>query len=93
VVEGAEPVGEASGLLDDEVDRFGAAVADLVDLEPGQDVLLLSPYGPSESGDLGDRAGRDRGDDLLCDCLAAGGVGGLVHRPELLVAVPSGGHA
>jgi hypothetical protein len=30
VVERSEAVGEASGLLDDQVDRFGAAVADLV---------------------------------------------------------------
>jgi hypothetical protein len=35
VVEGCEAVGQASDLLDDQVDGLGAAAADLVGVEPG----------------------------------------------------------
>src|SRR6476469_5491286 len=35
VLEGAQAVGEASGLLDEQVDGLGAAVGDAVGLEPG----------------------------------------------------------
>jgi hypothetical protein len=38
VRERPEAVRQPAGLLDDEVDRFGAAVADAVGVEPGQDV-------------------------------------------------------
>src|SRR5665648_549090 len=38
VVEGPEAVGQAAGLLDDQVDGLGAAVADAVGLEVGQDL-------------------------------------------------------
>jgi hypothetical protein len=39
----AEAVGEAPDFLDDEVDRFGAAVADPVGVERGQNVVLPRP--------------------------------------------------
>ena len=49
---------------------------------------LPGSQGSAEAGDLGDRAGRERGDDLLGDAPALGRVGGLVDRAELLVALP-----
>jgi hypothetical protein len=49
-------VGEASGLLDEQVDRFGAPVEDAVAVEPGQTVLAPHLQGPAE-------AVRERADD------------------------------
>jgi hypothetical protein len=42
VVKGSEAVGESAGLLDEEVDGLGAAVADPVGVESGEHVVLLS---------------------------------------------------
>lgn len=41
--------------------------------------------GPAEAGDLGDRAVRERGDDLLGQPAALDRAGGLADRAQLLV--------
>ena len=56
VNEGAEAVGEGAGLLDDQVDRFGAAVGDPTGVEVGQDLRSPGPQCPAEAADLADRA-------------------------------------
>jgi hypothetical protein len=81
-MEGAEAVGEASGLLDDEVDGLGSAVGDAVGLEPGQDMLAAHPESSAQTSDFGDRAVVERADDMLGDRLALGGRRGLVHRSQ-----------
>lgn len=53
VGEVAEAVRESAGLLDDEVDRLGAAVADAVGVEVGQELVPPGAEGAAESGDLG----------------------------------------
>jgi len=65
VVEVAKPWGEASDLLDDEVDGFGAAVGDAGGVEAGQYPLFPSPQGAAEPGDLGDRSAGGAGDSRL----------------------------
>jgi hypothetical protein len=67
VLEGSEAVSQPAGFLDDEVDGFGAAVADPLGVEPGEDMLTPLFEGAPESGDLRDGAGRERGDDMLGD--------------------------
>jgi hypothetical protein len=91
VLEGAEAVGQASGLLDEEVDGFGAAVGDAVGLEAGQDVLAPHPESAAETSDFGDRALVEGVVDPFGDPLAVGGRRGLVHGAELLVGVPGQG--
>jgi len=91
MAEAPEPVCEASGLLDEQVDRFGAAVGDLVSGEVGQYLAAPGPEGPAESGDLGDRAGRERSDDLFGQPTAVVPGRCVVVRAESLVAVPGGG--
>ena len=85
----AVAVGEAAGLLDEQVDRFGAAVGQSGGVEVGQHLRAPGPQGPAESGDLGDWAAGEAGDDLLgqrppCDRWAGAGVDGA----QLLVAGP-----
>jgi hypothetical protein len=53
-------VGQAAGLLDEQVDRFGSAVGHAVGSEVGEHLLAPAAQGAAESGDLGDRAGRER---------------------------------
>ena len=90
--EGPEPVCKASGLLDDQVDGFGAAVGDAVGLEVGQDLGPPGAQGAAEACDFGDRAGV-QGRDQLGGDLRAGRRGGLVvDRAQPLVAAPGDGH-
>jgi hypothetical protein len=70
-------VGQAASLLDEQVDGFGAAVADLVGVEPSQHVASPLSQRASEPGNLGQWAGRERGDDLLGDASAVDGAGGF----------------
>jgi len=74
MLEVLEAVGKAAGLLDDEVDRLGAAVGDAMGLEPGQDVFAPHLQGPPQPGDLGDRAVMEGADGLLRIALPAAGV-------------------
>ena len=67
MVKVSEAVGEPADLLDDQVDGFGAAVGDAAGVEVGQHLLAPGLQGAAEPGDLGDRAGREAGDDLLGD--------------------------
>ena len=48
---------EASGLVDDEVERVGAAVVDAAGGDEGQDLVSPLSKGSAEAGDLGDGAG------------------------------------
>ena len=82
-----EPVGEASDLFDDQVDGFGAAVGDAMGIEVGQYLLAPGLEGATQSGDFGDRAGREAGDHFLRDPAALSG-GGVVDGAELLIALP-----
>lgn len=50
-----ESVGEATDFFDDEVDGFGAAVADAVGVEVGQDLAFPGAESAAEPGDLWDR--------------------------------------
>jgi hypothetical protein len=85
-------VGRASGLLDDQVDGLGAAVAHAVGVEVGQDLSPPGPQGPPESGDLGDRAGGEGRDDLLGEPRSLGRCPGVIDRAQLPVAGPRDPH-
>jgi hypothetical protein len=52
-----ESVGEATDFFDDQVDGFGAAVADAAGVEVGQDLAFPGAESAAEPGDLGDRTG------------------------------------
>src|SRR4051794_6078085 len=67
VVGVAEAAGDAAVELDDAVHGFGAAVVGPAGGEVGQELVLPGPQGPAQAGDLGDRAGRERSDDLFRD--------------------------
>src|SRR5450830_1262681 len=69
-------------------DRLGAAVAGPLGREVAQVGVLPLAQGPPEPGDLGDRAGGERRDDLLGDLLPGGQVTGGVGGADLLVALP-----
>jgi hypothetical protein len=81
-VEPAVALGEPAGLLDEQVDRLGAAVAQAAGVEVGKDVSAPGGQGTTEPGDLGDGAGRQAGDDLL-EC-PAGVAAGSQHRQARL---------
>ena len=63
----SEAVGEAADLFDDQVDGFCAAVGDAAGVEVGEHLLPPGLEGAAEPSHLGDRAGREAGDDLLRD--------------------------
>ena len=73
--------------LDDPV-GLGAAVGGPFGGEVAQVGGLPLPQGAPEPGDLADRAGRERGHDLLGDLLPGGQVGRGVGGADLLVALP-----
>lgn len=82
-------MGEPLGLLDEHVDGLGAAVAQPVGGEVGEDLSPPGAQGPSQPGDLGERAGREAGDDLLGQRSAlAQAAGARLDGAELLVAGP-----
>jgi len=74
--------------FDQAVDGFGAAVAGAAGVEVGLERRVPLPERPAESLDLGDRAGRERGEDLLGDSASLGQVLALVGVTELLGALP-----
>jgi hypothetical protein len=74
--------------LDDAVDRFGAAVVGPAGGEVGQELLLPGTQGATQAGDLGDRAGVERVDDLDRDRPPLIEFLGVVGRSELLLAAP-----
>jgi hypothetical protein len=84
----AETAGNAAVELDEAVDRFGAAVVGTAGVEVGQERFAPLLEGLCESLDLGDRAGRQRGDDLLGDPPAIDRVLGLVRGGQPLGAQP-----
>src|SRR5665647_2047715 len=67
---------------------LGAAVVGPLGGEVAQVGVLPLPQGLAQAGDLGDRAGRERGQDLLGDLLPGGQVGRGVGGADLLVALP-----
>ena len=73
----AEASGDAAGEFDQSVDGLGAAVVGAAGGEVAEERVAPLVEGPAEAGDLGDRAGRERGEDLL-RVPPAGGVAGLV---------------
>ena len=84
-------MGQTPGLLDDEVDGFCSAVADAVGVEVGEDLGPPGAQGPSEACDLRDRAGVQRGDDVLGQTASTGRSGLVVDRSQPLVALPAQG--
>jgi hypothetical protein len=91
-VAAAEAAGDAAVEFDESVDGFGAAVAGAAGAEVGQERRPPLGEGLAESFDLGDRAGREDGEDLLGDPAAVAEVGGLVGRAEQLGALPGDVH-
>jgi hypothetical protein len=86
VVEGSEAVGQAAGLLDEQIDGLGAAVADLVVSKRANTWLRHCRAVRRSRATFGDRAGGERGNDLLGDLPALGRAGGSVQGSQLLVA-------
>jgi hypothetical protein len=82
-----ESVGEPANLLDDEVDRFGAAVADAVCVEVDQDLGFPGAEGAAQPGNLRNGAGMEAVQDLDRDLPALGRYG-VVDGAQLLVALP-----
>lgn len=74
--------------FDEAVNRFGAAVAGSAGVEVREESLPPPLQRAAEAGDLGDRASRERGEDLLGDLAALGGLGVPVGGAELLGARP-----
>ena len=55
MIKGFESVGEPANLFDDQVDGLGAAVADAVGVEVGQDLCFPCAESAAQPGDFGDR--------------------------------------
>src|SRR3954470_2480673 len=91
VVAVAEAAGDAAVEFDESVDGFGAAVAGAGGVEVGQERGPPAAQGLAEPGDLGDRAGRERRDDLLGESTAGRWGRCVVDGPDLLGAVPGEG--
>lgn len=83
----AAAAGETAVQLDD-AHGFGAAVVRTVGAEAGQERLPPAAQGPSQPGDLTDRAGVERVEDLLGAPASVGGVLGTVGRAQVLRAAP-----
>ena len=88
VVVVAEAAGDAAGEFDEPVDGLGAAVAGPACVPVRQERVGPLAEGAAEAGDLGDRAARERGEDLLGDLAAGGQVGMPVRVAQLLRALP-----
>ena len=63
--------------FDEPVDGFGAAVARAVGVEVAEELGAPLLQGAAQAGDLGDRARRERGEDLLSDLDSAPWSGGV----------------
>lgn len=68
MLKGAEAVGQASGLLDEQIDCFGAAVGDAMGLEPGEDVRLPHLQSSAEAADLG--IGQSGNESMTCSAIS-----------------------
>ena len=95
-VEGTKHVqvgsGDAAVEFDEAVDGFGAAVVRAASVEVAQERVTPLSQGLAESGDLGDRAGGESGQDPLGELPAGGRVGGVVHGSDALGALPCDVH-
>jgi hypothetical protein len=80
-----ESVGEPANLFDDQVDGLGAAVADAVGIEVGQDLCFPCAESAAQPGDFGDRAAVEAVEHLDRD-LAALRRGGVVDGAQLNTA-------
>jgi hypothetical protein len=74
--------------FDEAVDRFGSAVAGSAGVEVGQECFPPSGEGLAQAFDLRDRAGGERGEDLLGEFLSFAEVVGSVGGAQLLGAPP-----
>ena len=59
VIKVFESVGQSTDFFDDQVDGFGAAVADAVGVEVGQDLAFPGAESAAEPGDFWDRTGME----------------------------------
>jgi hypothetical protein len=59
VIDVFESVGQSADFFDDQVDGFGAAVADAVGVEVGQDLAFPGTKGAAQSGNLRYRTGME----------------------------------
>ena len=82
-----EPTGDAAGELDQPVDALGSAVVGTAGGEVAQERGSPLVQSAAETGDLWDRARRERGEDLLCDPAAVGGTRLVVDRAQLVGVV------
>ena len=86
MLEVPEPTGNTAAELDDPVDGLRAAVARAVGIEVGQERGLPASQGLSEPGDLGNRAGRQRGDEFFGKLASSCRRGLVEHVPKVLSA-------
>jgi hypothetical protein len=70
VIKSLNPVGEPANLFDDQVDGLGAAVADAVGVEVGQDLCFPCAESAAQPGDFGDRAAVEAVEHLDRDLAA-----------------------
>ena len=82
-------MGDAAVELDEALDGFGAAVGGTVGVAVAEGRCAPLAQRLPEAGDLGDRLGRQGGEDLLGE-EAAGGVAGLVVGRADLLGAPGG---
>jgi hypothetical protein len=83
-----ESVGDPADLLDDQVDRFSAAIADAVGVEVGQHLGSPGAEGTAQPGDLRNGAGVEAIQDLIAICRPLAGYC-MVDGAQLLVALPA----
>ena len=86
MLEVAEAAGDAAAEFDDPVDGLGTTVARAVGVEVGQERGLPASQGLSEPGDLGNRAGRQRGDEFFGKLASSCRRGLVEHVPKVLSA-------
>jgi hypothetical protein len=85
----SEAAGDAAVEFDEAVEGLGSAVSCTVGVEVAEELPTPLLQGPTQPRDLGDGAGRERGDDRLGDDMA-GGVGALVIGGTDLLGAPVG---
>lgn len=86
MLEVPESAGDAAVELDDPAHGLGPAVGRAVGVEVGQERCLLAAQCLAEPGDLGDRAGRQRSDQLLGQLTTPGRRGLVEHVSNLDVS-------
>ncbi|MFZ0528967.1 MAG: hypothetical protein WAL91_00350, partial [Propionicimonas sp.] len=74
------------------LNRFSAAVVCPAGVEVAEERVAPGSQGLAESGDFGDRAGGEPGQDVLRQLPASGRLGGVIDGPDALGALPGDPH-